>query len=64
MSREESGPLPTVVDARRSTSNCRCCGRGRRHTPVKGVDAIAAARRRLPMVEVAADGPLLGPHAR
>src|SRR5216110_1170450 len=25
-------------------------------------DAIAAARRRLPMVEVAADSPLLGPH--
>ena len=25
-------------------------------------DAIAAARRRLPMVEVAADRPLLGPH--
>jgi hypothetical protein len=38
--------------------------RAREKAHTREGDAIAAARRRLPMVEVAGDGPLLGPHAR
>ena len=60
MSGDESTPLPTVVD--RSTFHERLEAlRAREKAHTREGDAIAAARRRLPMVEVAADSPLLGP---
>jgi predicted dithiol-disulfide oxidoreductase (DUF899 family) len=61
MPQDESRSLPTVVD--RSTFHEQLealRAREKRHT--REGDAIAASRRRLPMVEVAADTPLLGPN--
>jgi len=61
MSQDEIRPLPTVVD--RSTFQEKLDAlRAREKAHTREGDAIAAARRRLPMVEVAADSPLLGPH--
>ena len=60
MSQNESRPLPTVVD--RSTFDEQLAAlRAREKAHTRDGDAIAAARRRLPMVEVAANSPLLGP---
>ena len=61
MSQDESRPLPTVVD--RSTFHEQLEAlRAREKAHTREGDAIAAARRRLPMVEVAADSLLLGQH--
>ena len=61
MSEDESRPLPAVVD--RSTFDEQLeVLRAREKAHTREGDAIAAARRRLPMVEVAADSPLIGPH--
>jgi predicted dithiol-disulfide oxidoreductase (DUF899 family) len=61
MSQDENRPLPTVVD--RSTFHEQLEAlRAREKAHTREGDAIAAARRRQPMVEVAADSPLLGPH--
>ena len=61
MYQDENRPLPTVVD--RSTFHEQLEAlRAREKAHTREGDAIAAGRRRLPMVEVAADSPLLGPH--
>ena len=61
MDQGDSSPLPTVVD--RSTFQKQLEAlRLREKAHTREGDAIAAARRRLPMVEIAADTPLLGPH--
>ncbi len=63
MDQGDSGPLPTVVD--RSTFHEQLEAlRVREKAHTREGDAVAAVRRRLPMVEVAADTPLLGPHGR
>jgi hypothetical protein len=57
----DTAPLPTVVD--RATFQAQLDAllvREKAHT--REGDAIAAARRRLPMVEVDPDIPLIGPH--
>ncbi len=60
MSQDENRPQPTVVD--RSTFHEQLEAlRAREKAHTREGDAIAAARRRLPMVEVAANSPLLGP---
>jgi predicted dithiol-disulfide oxidoreductase (DUF899 family) len=62
MSQDESRPLPAMVD--RSTFEEQLAGlRAREKAHTREGDAIAAARRGLPMVEVAADSPMLGPHS-
>ena len=61
MSQDESRPLPVVVD--RSTFDEQLeVLRAKEKAHTREGDAIAAARRRLPMVEVAAGSALLGPH--
>src|SRR5881392_3634301 len=61
MSMDETRTLPAVVDRATFDEQLqRLRAREKAHT--REGDAIAAARRRLPMVEVAADSPLLGPH--
>ena len=61
MSQDEGSPLPAVVD--RQTFEAQLDPlRAREKAHTREGDAIAAARRRLSMVEVAADSPLLGPH--
>jgi predicted dithiol-disulfide oxidoreductase (DUF899 family) len=60
MSQDESRPLPTVVDRQTFNEPLEAL-RAREKAHTREGDAIAAARRRLPMVEVAADSPLLGP---
>jgi len=53
--------LPAAVDREAFQAELdRLRAREKAHT--REGDAIAAARRRLPMVEVAADSPLIGPH--
>ncbi|MFF8574452.1 DUF899 family protein [Streptomyces sp. NPDC015408] len=60
MSEKPNDTHPPVVD--RATFEQRLEGlRSREKAHTREGDAIAAARRRLPMVEVAADSPLLGP---
>ncbi len=61
MSQDENRPLPTVVDRSMFHEQLEAL-RAREKAHTRERDAIAAARRRLPMVEVAADSPLLGPH--
>ena len=61
MSQDENRPLPTVVDRSMFHEQLEAL-RPREKTHTREGDGIAAARRRLPMVEVAADSPLLGPH--
>src|SRR5579875_3724686 len=60
MSQDESRPLPAVVDRSTFREQLEAL-RAREKAHTREGDAIAAARRRLPMVEVAADSPLLGP---
>jgi predicted dithiol-disulfide oxidoreductase (DUF899 family) len=61
MSAHESTGRPPAVD--RTTFERQLAAlRAREKAHTREGDAIAAARRRLPMVEVAADTPLLGPH--
>jgi len=56
-----ASPLPAAVD--RATFQAELDElRGREKALTREADAIAAARRRLPMVEVDADVPLVGPH--
>src|SRR5919204_3324312 len=54
------GKPPVVDRATWRAARKELLAREKAHT--REGDAIAAARRRLPMVEVAADSPLLGPH--
>jgi predicted dithiol-disulfide oxidoreductase (DUF899 family) len=61
MSLDESRPRPTVVDRSAFDEQLEAL-RAREKAHTREGDAIAAARRRLPMVKVAADTPLLGPH--
>ena len=61
MSQDESRPLPAVVDRRTFDEQLEVL-RAREKAHTREGDAIAAARRRLPMAEVTADSPLLGPH--
>ena len=61
MSEDQSGPRPAVVDRPTFDEQLEVL-RAREKAQTREGDAIAAARRRLPMVEVAADSPLLGPH--
>jgi predicted dithiol-disulfide oxidoreductase (DUF899 family) len=60
MSQDESRPLPPVVDRQTFDEQLEVL-REREKAHTREGDAIAAARRRLTMVEVAADSPLLGP---
>ena len=60
MSQDESSPLPAVVD-RLTFDEQLDVLRTREKAHTREGDAIAAARRRLPMVEVASDSPLLAP---
>src|SRR6059058_309306 len=62
MSRDESRTLPAIVDRAAFDDQLEVL-RAREKAHTREGDAIAAARRRLPMVEVAADSPLLGPHS-
>ncbi|WP_256967953.1 DUF899 domain-containing protein [Streptomyces sp. CS227] len=60
MSRNPDPARPPVVDRSIFEEHLeRLRVREKAHT--RESDAIAAARRRLPMVEVAGDGPILGP---
>jgi predicted dithiol-disulfide oxidoreductase (DUF899 family) len=61
MSQDESRPLPGVVDRQMFDERLEVL-REREKAHTREGDAIAAARRRLPMVAVAADNQLLGPH--
>ena len=61
MSQDQSRSLPTVLDRSTFQEQLEAL-RVREKAHTREGDAIAAARRRLPMVEVAADSPLLGPH--
>src|SRR4051794_16672098 len=63
MSEDESGPRPAVVDRPTFDEQLEVL-RAREKAHTREGDAIAAARRRLPMVEVAANSPLLGPHGQ
>ena len=60
MSQDESRSLPTVVDRSTFQEQLEAL-RVREKAHTREGDAIAAGRRRLPVVEVAADSPLLGP---
>ena len=60
-STRRSGPLPATVD--RATFQAELDGlRVREKAHTREGDAIAAARRRLPVVEVDADTEIVGPH--
>ena len=61
MSEDERRTRPAVVDRATFDEQLEVL-RAREKAHTREGDAIAAARRRLPMVEVAADSPLLGPH--
>jgi hypothetical protein len=61
MSQDESSPRPVVVDRPTFEEQLEVL-RSREKAHTREGDAIAASRRRLPMVEVAADSPLLGSH--
>jgi predicted dithiol-disulfide oxidoreductase (DUF899 family) len=61
MSEDESRTLPAAVDRPTFDEQLEVL-RAREKAHTREGDAIAAARRRLPMVEVAADSPLIGPH--
>jgi predicted dithiol-disulfide oxidoreductase (DUF899 family) len=61
MAQDENTPLPAVVHRPTFDEQLEVL-RAREKAHTREGDAIAAARRRLPMVEVAADSPLLGPH--
>ena len=61
MSEDESRTRPAVVDRPRFDQQLEAL-RAREKAHTREGDAIAAARRRLPMVEVAADSPLIGPN--
>ena len=60
MSEDESRTQPAVVDRPTFDEQLEVL-RAREKAHTREGDAIAAARRRLPMVEVAADSPLIGP---
>jgi predicted dithiol-disulfide oxidoreductase (DUF899 family) len=61
MSNDEGSTRPAVVDRPTYDEQLEVL-RAREKAHTREGDAIAAARRRLPMVEIAAESPLLGPH--
>ena len=61
MSQDESMPPPAMVDRQTFDHQLEVL-RAREKAHTREGDAIAAGRRRLPMVEVASDSPVLGPH--
>jgi predicted dithiol-disulfide oxidoreductase (DUF899 family) len=61
MAEDPSETRPAVVDRATFEQELDAL-RAREKAHTREGDAIAAARRRLAMVEVAADSPLLGPH--
>ena len=61
MSEDESRTRPAVVDRSTFDEQLKLL-RAREKAHTREGDAIAAARRRLPIVEVTADSPLIGPH--
>src|SRR5215212_6112232 len=61
MAEDPSRTRPGVVDRAAFEQELEVL-RAREKAHTREGDAIAAARRRLPMVDVAAESPLLGPH--
>jgi predicted dithiol-disulfide oxidoreductase (DUF899 family) len=61
MAEDPSETQPALVDRAAFEQELEAL-RAREKAHTREGDAIAAARRRLPMVEIAADSPLLGPH--